>query len=113
MGIDSIKFLGITNPNSFNNQNIQKASSQFAPSVFAPAQKQGGFTTEELELAQQIADGKYNPSIFGAGKTNETQRVNQKTWDKGFELPMNNGTGELKPVIKGRMDEIVGLDLTA
>lgn len=70
-------------------------------------------STEDMERASQILASNIGFSgSKGINKTANPYAAKGAGWE-GFKTPGNNGTGELIPTIKGREDEIIGLELMA
>lgn len=115
MGIDSISFLKATNPKIYEQYSGLKQAPSFNGEVPTTTSRiQTGYkpSTEDYEMAQAFIDGNYKTSNPFIQPTKRTQEITKPGWE-GYKLPPNNGNGELKPVITGREDSIIDLDLTA
>ncbi len=115
MAIDGLNFLQATSPHYIKQSNAsysgiepyhqayigKNSQSQINPAAYTP-------TVEDLELANAIAEGNYNvnsTNIFAPRQVSTPKNVKGAQYD-GFNVPENNGTGELIPNVSDRVDSI-------
>ncbi len=110
MSIDALKFGSLANNQYYP---IQKTGVNYKP-YQGQGQKQytpqiGGYSTQDLETALQVANGNYNinpAKSTGANFfTSKPQDIRGAGWE-GFSTQSYTGTGELSPVVEGREDSL-------
>ena len=98
-------------PKAIRCEGYHQANAQGAPNTTPVVL--GIPTTDDMERASQVlASGIGVSSARQTGATTNPYAAKGAGWED-FRVPENNGTGELIPVIKGREDEIIGLELMA
>ncbi len=110
MSIDSLKFGSLTNNQYFPTQGPRVEFKPYQNQHKQQSQGQiGGYSTQDLETALQVANGNYNINPTKSASTNfftsKPQDARGAAWE-GFQTQNFTGTGELSPVIEGREDSL-------
>ena len=93
-------------PKAIRSEGYHQASAQGVPNTTPQVVAFGIPTTEDMERASQIiASGIDVSSLREAGAVTNPYAAKGAGWEQ-FQVPKNNGTGELIANISGREDEI-------
>ncbi len=116
MSIERLPFLQATIPQSYQGigASNRRVESQYTPKERAGSSQgyYGGYSAQDYETALKIAEGNYNVGAVNpySYTSAPVQSVNSTEkgalWGEGFNIPQNNGTGELSPDVSERYDSI-------